>query len=173
MKKKRKPKKLNIIKKAEELSSYVLIVTDSAPKKFRFSLISKLQNNALDVKSKLEDANDTFIDLKILKDLDKSIKYAEKQLEKTDNFLEKLSLENKILTLKLTRVNKLDKRIEDRLSFQYQALNILKDLDHLTTVSREMKCLTYKHQEHIASLIEDIKNMLYKWIESDRKRFNY
>ena len=43
-----------------------------------------------------------------------------KQLDKTNNFMEKLYLENKILTLKLTRASKLDKRIEERISFQYQ-----------------------------------------------------
>lgn len=96
-----------------------------------------------------------------------------KQLDKTNNFMEKLYLENKILTLKLTRASKLDKRIEERISFQYQALNSLRDLDHLTTTAREMHCLTYKEQEHIAGLIEDIRKLLYKWIESDRRRFNY
>lgn len=162
-----------MINKAEELSNYILKTTDKSPRKFRFTLISKLQNNSLNIHAKLNEANDTFIDLKILGGLDRSIASATKQLDKTDNFMEKLYLENKILTLKLTRSSKLEKKIEDRISCQYEALNFLRDLDHITTVAREMYCLTYKEQEHIAGLIEEVRKLLYKWIESDRKRFNY
>ncbi len=52
---------LTVIRKAKNMSAYIFQVTQSAPKKFRFSLVAKLQNLSLDVISNLYKANDTFI----------------------------------------------------------------------------------------------------------------
>ena len=52
---------LTVITKAKNLCSYVLTVTDKSPKKFRFTLVAKLQNNALDALESLFLANEVFV----------------------------------------------------------------------------------------------------------------
>lgn len=52
---------LFVITKAKELLNYVLVVTDKSPKKFRFTLVSRLQNLSLNVMEALIRANDTYI----------------------------------------------------------------------------------------------------------------
>ena len=46
-----------VIIKAKLLCGYVLTVTDKSPKKFRFTLVSRLQNYALDIVESLYKAN--------------------------------------------------------------------------------------------------------------------
>lgn len=48
---------LVVIVRAKELCGYVLTVTDKSPKKFRFTLVSRLQNYALDAVESLYKAN--------------------------------------------------------------------------------------------------------------------
>ncbi len=43
-----KNNELTVITKTKNLCFYVLTITDKSPKKFRFTLVAKLQNNALD-----------------------------------------------------------------------------------------------------------------------------
>ena len=52
---------LTVITKTKNLCSYVLTVTDRSPKKFRFTLIAKLQNNALDALESLFLANELYV----------------------------------------------------------------------------------------------------------------
>lgn len=52
---------LAIITKAKDLCSYVMTVTDKSPKRFRFTLVAKLQNYALDVIENLYRANEVFV----------------------------------------------------------------------------------------------------------------
>ncbi len=51
---------LTVILKAKELASYILTITDKSPKRFRFTLSSRLQNYALDIIENLYLANETF-----------------------------------------------------------------------------------------------------------------
>ena len=51
---------LTVIVRAKELSSYVLTVTEKSPKRFRFTLTSKLQTYTLDVIEYLYRANDVY-----------------------------------------------------------------------------------------------------------------
>ena len=48
---------LVVIVRAKELCGYVLTVTDKSPKKFRFTLVSRLQSYALDALECLYKAN--------------------------------------------------------------------------------------------------------------------
>ena len=48
---------LTVITRAKELSIYILTVTDKSPKKFRFTLISRLQGYSLDIIENLYMAN--------------------------------------------------------------------------------------------------------------------
>ena len=52
---------LSVITKAKELCSYVMTVTDKSPKRFRFTLVSRMQNYALDVIENLYIANEIFV----------------------------------------------------------------------------------------------------------------
>lgn len=55
---------LNVILKAKELAKHTLKVTSNAnryPKKWRFSLVDKMQNKALEIYAKLHEANRTDI----------------------------------------------------------------------------------------------------------------
>jgi len=52
---------LGVVSKAKELSSYILTVTAKSPKRFRFTLTSRLQNYSLDVIEKLYLANEVFV----------------------------------------------------------------------------------------------------------------
>lgn len=52
---------LSVITKAKELCSYIMTVTDKSPKRFRFTLVSKLQNYAISVIENLFRANEVFV----------------------------------------------------------------------------------------------------------------
>ena len=51
---------LMVITKTKELCSYVMTVTDKSPKRFRFTLVSRMQNTALDALENLFLANEVF-----------------------------------------------------------------------------------------------------------------
>lgn len=59
--KKREESELLVIVKAKDLGNYIFTVTDKSPKKFRFSLISRLQNLALSMIENLYRANMVFV----------------------------------------------------------------------------------------------------------------
>ncbi len=54
---KRKESELTVITRSKELCLYILAVTDKSPKKFRFTLVSRLQNYSIDVIEYLYMAN--------------------------------------------------------------------------------------------------------------------
>ncbi|MCL2740208.1 MAG: four helix bundle protein [Oscillospiraceae bacterium] len=51
---------LVVITKAKDLCSYILIVTEKSPKRFRWTLVSRMQNLALDIIEKIYGANEVF-----------------------------------------------------------------------------------------------------------------
>lgn len=59
---KRPDDELAVITKSKKLCLYVLSVTDKSPKKFRFTLISRLQGYSLDIVEYLYRANDIVIE---------------------------------------------------------------------------------------------------------------
>ena len=52
---------LSVITKAKDLGNYIFVITDKSPKKFRFTLVSRMQNLALDVIENLYQANAVFV----------------------------------------------------------------------------------------------------------------
>ena len=52
---------LAVITKAKDLCSYVMTVTDKSPKRFRFTLVAKLQSYALNTIESLYRANEVFV----------------------------------------------------------------------------------------------------------------
>ncbi len=57
----RKQSELSVITKAKDLCSYILTVTEKSPKRFRFTLTTKLQNYALNIIEDLYRANEGFL----------------------------------------------------------------------------------------------------------------
>lgn len=52
---------LSVITKSKELCNYILTITDKSPKKFRFTLVSRLQNYALSIIEALIKANEIYV----------------------------------------------------------------------------------------------------------------
>ncbi|MCM1160555.1 MAG: four helix bundle protein [Roseburia sp.] len=57
----KKENELGIMIKCRKLIEYIFTVTEKSPKKFRFTITSKLQNEALSVMENLIRANEIFI----------------------------------------------------------------------------------------------------------------
>ena len=51
---------LTVVTKAKDLCRYVMTVTEKSPKRFRFTLVSRMQNLALDVIEQAYRANDIY-----------------------------------------------------------------------------------------------------------------
>lgn len=56
-----KRSELSVIIKAKTLSEYVLTITDKSPKRYRFTLVTRLQNYSLDVIEALISANEIYV----------------------------------------------------------------------------------------------------------------
>jgi hypothetical protein len=52
---------LVVVTKSKDLLEYVLTVTQKSPKQFRFTLVSRMQNLAIDVVEQLYRANEVFV----------------------------------------------------------------------------------------------------------------
>lgn len=52
---------LTVVTKAKDLCSYIMTVTDKSPKRFRFTLVAKLQGYALNTIESLYRANEIFV----------------------------------------------------------------------------------------------------------------
>jgi hypothetical protein len=52
---------LNVITKSKDLCTYIFNITDKSPKRFRFTLVSKIQNLSLSIIEKIYRANEIFI----------------------------------------------------------------------------------------------------------------
>ncbi len=53
-----KQSELTVITKAKDLCTYIMTITEKSPKKYRFTLVSKLQNLALSVIENIYRANE-------------------------------------------------------------------------------------------------------------------
>lgn len=52
---------LSVITKAKDLCSYIMTITEKSPKRFRFTLVSRLQNYGLDIIEYLIKANEIYV----------------------------------------------------------------------------------------------------------------
>ena len=57
-----KMEELKLFKQAKELCSYILVITESSPKKYRYTLVARLQQLSLDVLENFFLANDVYVD---------------------------------------------------------------------------------------------------------------
>ncbi len=118
-------------------------------------------------------ANEVYVDLKLLQDLDRSIEALQQPGENGLSETEKNFRENKLLTLKLTRATRYLERASKRLDEQSAAMACLNELDFLLVLAREVQCISTKQHSQIAVLLAETKKLLGGWINSDRKRFGY
>ena len=51
----------DVITKSKDLCTYIFHIIDKSPKRFRFTLVSKIQNLSLSIIEKIYRANETFI----------------------------------------------------------------------------------------------------------------
>lgn len=51
---------LTIITKTKKLAEYIFTITDKSPKKFRFTFVARMQNQALDIMENLLRANEIY-----------------------------------------------------------------------------------------------------------------
>jgi hypothetical protein len=167
-----KVKEMSVITKAKDLSIIVFEVCETSPKKFRLSLIEKMQNLSLEIIAKLYEANDVFMDISLIRDINKSLDAIGKGVlnqTETQEYHEKM----KTLILRLTKAIKTEERVGRRLDCSFRALTLLKELDHVVTIAKKMNCITTKQQERLAASMNDVQNLIGAFIKSDRKRYDY
>ncbi len=128
--------------KAKALAGLVFEITEKSPKRFRFTLVSRMQNLALEIVTGIYRANDTYIDMKLVKDMNKSITHAQKAEKAAEE--ERIFFKNKLFELKLARATKIEERVSKRLDYSYGALTNIKLLDYLT----ELSGVTTETQSH-------------------------
>ena len=66
---------LRVVTAAKNLCSYVLTATNKSPKSFRFTLVSRMQNLALDAVENIYKANEIFVQNKDLKSMQKRLDF--------------------------------------------------------------------------------------------------
>ena len=93
---------LTVITKTKELCSYVMTITDKSPKRFRFTLVSRMQNYALDALEDLFLANEVYVVGADRKQAEKRIGYQHKALSslKLLGYVSQLALEQQCIIRK-------------------------------------------------------------------------
>ena len=72
--------KLTVITRANELSSYIMTVTQKSPKQFRFTFTGRLQNASLNVLEYLIRANETPLDVRAPQDCAERLSFQRKAM---------------------------------------------------------------------------------------------
>jgi len=100
---------LTVIVRAKELASYILTVTDKSPKRFRFTLASKLQNYTLNIIENLYRANEVFVKKGDAQKAEKRLEYQQQALTemKLLGYMAQLAMEQQcILTKQYEQITK-------------------------------------------------------------------
>jgi hypothetical protein len=98
-----KKSQLYVLVKAKELTKYLITVTERSPKKFRFTLVNRLQNYALDTIESILKANSLRDVTKRMEEQDK----AKELLNMLDSFAEISLQQGCILPKQYEQVSKL------------------------------------------------------------------
>lgn len=161
---------LTLVKKAKLLSREIFNVTERSPKKFRFTLVNRMQNLALDIIENIYSANNIVVMAKLVSDIDKTLKGNANRSCKTQ--AEQLFLQTKKYQLKLVRALVIEKRLNDRLDFSYSALNKIRQLDYFISLAADEGCILKKQRERVAVLLYEVRSMLCAFIRADKKRYS-
>lgn len=65
-----------------------------------------------------------------------------------------------------------DKEIEERKNLQNKAMTKCRLLGYVTTIAREVGCITSKQHKLIIDKVFEIQRMLYSWQQSDINRLS-
>ena len=93
---------LSVITKAKELCSYIMTVTDKSPKRFRFTLVAKMQGYALNAIEHLYRANEVFVKKEDLQKIQERLEYQHKALTelKLLAYISHLAMEQQCILVK-------------------------------------------------------------------------
>lgn len=139
-----------VFTKAKELISFSYSVTENWPKKYRYDFTARVRNTAFDIYEKITEANEIYIE-----------KLAEKDVVYENRFL--------LLLRDMTRASRIIKRRD----LQNEASTGLKILEYLFSEAYSRHLINAKKWEHASEIISEVTRLLYAWICSDRKRFNF
>ena len=94
-----KKSELQVITKAKELCSYIMLITQKSPKHFRYTFVSRLQNLSLSVIENLFRANDVFVKKGDISELTKRIEFQRRAMTelKILAYFSMLAMEQKCL----------------------------------------------------------------------------
>ena len=104
---------LTVIVKAKDLCSYVLTATDKSPKRFRFTLVAKLQSYALNTIENLCRANEVYVKPSNAAAVERRLAYQRQALTELNllGYLAQLSMEQTCITAK--QYEQITRRIYD------------------------------------------------------------
>jgi hypothetical protein len=131
-----------------------------------------MQNISLDIITKLYNANDVFMDINLIKDINKTLHALDKKSAAMTE-MQEYHAQLKGLLLRLTKAIKLEERVGRRLDCSYGALTLLKELDHLVILAQQTQCITAKQQERLAEQMFNLQNLIGAFIKSDKVRYGY
>jgi len=161
---------LAVFTRAKELSKAVFLVTQDAPKKFRFSLVSRLQDLSLEVVGRLYRANEIFIDPAALSGKPSAGVKGRMVPEVKSGCPDDKNRAGAPAEQVLCRHELAVERAVKRLDEQTAAMACLKELDHLLVLAREMQCINGRQHEQLAVNLAAAIKLLGGWIKADRKR---
>jgi hypothetical protein len=159
-----------VFTRAKELSKAIFVVTQDAPKKFRFSLVSRLQDTSLAVVGHLYRANEVFMNPSSCSIANSLSTGCQESSLHGINCLKKAASEmaNPIDTV--CGVKLVAERAVKRLDEQTEAMACLKELDHLLVLAREMQCINVRQHEQLSVRLAETIKLLGGWIRADQKR---
>ena len=162
---------LEVVAKAKELAGIVFEVCERAPKKFRLDFLPAMRNAALEIVRNINRANETYIDIKLVRDINKTITAAAKQTAQSENTqgFEQLRL----FVLKLAKAFKHEERVGKRLDHCFEALNLCKELDFLITLGTANQAVTSRQRERLAGMLENVRNMIGAYIKANKRQYGY
>ncbi len=161
---------LAVFTRAKELSKTVFMVTQDAPKKFRFSLVARLQDLSLAVVGHLYRANEIFIDPAVFNSKKPAGPGRRVELTGKSGGPEEKKREGGHAEQATCRVELAAERAVKRLDEQTAAMACLKELDHLLVLARDMQCINGRQHEQLSVQLAEAIKLLGGWIKADRKR---
>lgn len=153
-----------IFTKAKELISLTFNLSENWPKKYRFDFTSRVRNISMDIYESLLEANEIYIDTKIL-DVKKSLN--------PDNLIPCQNINSGMwmMAVNLFKIYKMEEYIAKRREKQNQAFAGLKKLDYLFSEAYSLRLINAKKWERVSGLISETIRLLKAWVKSDHKRF--
>ncbi len=83
-----------------------------------------------------------------------------------------LSSNGNLIRANLCRLDEISRRI-DRKNYQIKAYEDLKELENLSFLSVECKCILPKQFEQISKLISEVLTLLSAWMKNDKLRIEH